>query len=186
MSMDQDKRDAFLGQVMSDVGRAGNLVDTWLPALDGAVGRLERGAKVAVVGCGRGASTILMARAFPRSRLFGFDAHALSVERARVRAAAAGVEARVTFDVAGATGFPGHDYDLVAHLDCLHDMEDPVGAARCAREALSPDGLWMIVEPYASDRRKEARLRGIASAAGFGRFRRAALTPLDLVLEARP
>ena len=136
-------------------GYVGNLVGSWLPALDGAVDRLERGAKVADVGCGLGASTILMAQAFPRSRFFGYDSHAASIERARRRAAAAGVGDRITFDVAGSTDFPGHDYDLVAHFDCLHDMEDPVGAARHAREVLRRDGLWMIVEPFASDRREE-------------------------------
>jgi trans-aconitate methyltransferase len=187
MSIDREL-DASLGQVVSDVAHVANLVGSWLPALDGAVARLERGAKVADVGCGPGASTILMAKAFPRSRLFGFDAHAHSIGRARERAAAAGVQERVTFDVARAPEFPGHDYDLVAHLDWLYDMADPVGAARRAREALSPDGLWMIVEPLASDPGEagEARLRAIASAAGFRRFRRAARTRFDLVLEARP
>jgi SAM-dependent methyltransferase len=136
-------------------GYIGNLVGSWLPALDGAVERLERGAKVADVGCGLGASTILMAQAFPRSRFFGFDSHPASIDRARKRAAAAGVGDRVTFDEARSTDFPGRDYDLVAHFDCLHDMEDPVGAARHTREALARDGLWMIVEPFASDLREE-------------------------------
>jgi len=136
-------------------GYNGNLVASWLPALDGVVARLERGGKVADVGCGLGASTILMAQAFPRSRFYGFDSHAASIDMARQRAAAAGVSERVTFDVASASDFPGKDYDLVAHFDCLHDMEDPVGAARAARRALAADGTWMIVEPFASDRREE-------------------------------
>jgi SAM-dependent methyltransferase len=136
-------------------GYTGNLVASWLPALDGVVARLERGAKVADVGCGLGASSILMAQAYPRSRFYGFDSHAGSIELARQRAAAAGVADRVTFEVAGAADIPGKDYDLVAHFDCLHDMEDPIGAARGARRALAADGTWMIVEPFASDRREE-------------------------------
>jgi 2-polyprenyl-3-methyl-5-hydroxy-6-metoxy-1,4-benzoquinol methylase len=133
----------------------GNLVSSWLPALDGVVAKLERGARVADVGCGVGASTILMAKAFPRSRFFGFDYHAGSVELARRRAEAAGVADRVTFDVARSTDYPGKGYDLVAHFDCLHDMEDPKGAARRVRETIAADGTWMIVEPFASDRPEE-------------------------------
>jgi SAM-dependent methyltransferase len=136
-------------------GYLGNLVGAWLPALDGAVERLERGALVADVGCGLGASTIIMAQAFPRSRFRGFDSHPRSIELANQRAAAAGVADRVTFAVGSSTDFPGKDYDLVAHFDCLHDMEDPVGAARHVRKVLGKDGLWMIVEPFASDRREE-------------------------------
>ena len=136
-------------------GYRGNLVSSWLPALDGAVPRLERGAKVADVGCGLGASTILMAQAFPRSRFFGFDSHPASIELARKRAAEGGVADRVTFEVAGATDFPGRDYDLVCHFDCLHDMEDPTGAARRVRQVLAADGAWMIVEPFASDKPEE-------------------------------
>lgn len=136
-------------------GYNGNLVASWLPALDGVVARLERGGKVADVGCGLGASTILMAQAFPRSRFYGFDSHGPSIDLARQRAAAAGVSERVTFEIASASDFPGKEYDLVAHFDCLHDMEDPVGAARAARRALANDGTWMIVEPFASDRREE-------------------------------
>jgi SAM-dependent methyltransferase len=136
-------------------GYRGNLISSWLPALDGAVGRLERGAKVADVGCGLGASTILMGQAYPRSRFFGYDSHAASIELARKRAADAGVGDRVTFEVAGATDFPGRDYDLVCHFDCLHDMEDPAGAARRVRSVLADDGSWMIVEPFASDLREE-------------------------------
>lgn len=133
----------------------GNLVSSWLPALDGGVDRLERGAKVADVGCGLGASTILMAQKYPQSRFFGFDSHARSVELARQRAAAANVSDRVTFEVAGARDFPGRDYDIIAHFDCFHDLEDPVGAARRAREVIARDGLWMVVEPFANDRREQ-------------------------------
>jgi 2-polyprenyl-3-methyl-5-hydroxy-6-metoxy-1,4-benzoquinol methylase len=129
----------------------GNLVGSWLPALDGVAAKLETGARVADVGCGVGASTILMAQAFPKSRFFGFDYHAGSIELARKRAQAAGVADRVTFEVAMATDFPGEGYDLVTHFDCLHDMQDPTGAARRARQALAPDGTWMIVEPFAAD-----------------------------------
>ncbi|MCC6811887.1 MAG: methyltransferase domain-containing protein [Deltaproteobacteria bacterium] len=136
-------------------GYTGNLVSSWLPALDGATARLEKGAKVADVGCGFGASTIIMAKAYPRSRFFGYDTHEPSIIAARERAKAAGVADRVTFDVAGATDFPGRDYDLIAHFDCLHDMENPTGAARRAKDALASDGYWMIVEPFASDKREE-------------------------------
>ncbi len=136
-------------------GYRGNLITAWLPALDGVVAKLERGAKVADVGCGLGASTILMAQAYPRSRFYGYDSHAGSIDLARQRAAAAGVADRVSFEVAGATTFPGRDYDLIAHFDCLHDMEDPVGAARHARQTLARDGSWMIVEPFAADNRED-------------------------------
>jgi 2-polyprenyl-3-methyl-5-hydroxy-6-metoxy-1,4-benzoquinol methylase len=133
-------------------GYIGNLVGTWLPALEGVTGKLERGAKVADVGCGLGASTILMAKAFPRSRFVGFDSHEKSVALARERAQQAGVADRVTFEVAKSTDYPGNGYDLIAHFDCLHDMEDPVGAARHAKETIARDGTWMIVEPFAADR----------------------------------
>jgi 2-polyprenyl-3-methyl-5-hydroxy-6-metoxy-1,4-benzoquinol methylase len=136
-------------------GYRGNLVTSWLPALDGVVAKLERGAKVADVGCGLGASTILMAQAFPKARFFGFDSHPKSIELARQRAAEAGVGERVTFEVASATDFPGREYDLVCHFDCLHDMEDPGGAARRVKAVLAPGGTWMIVEPFAADRRED-------------------------------
>jgi SAM-dependent methyltransferase len=136
-------------------GYRGNLVSSWLPALDGVVPKLERGAKIADVGCGLGASTILMAQAYPKSRFFGYDSHGPSIELARKRAAEAGVGDSVSFEVAGATDFPGRDYDLICHFDCLHDMEDPNGAGKRAREALAPDGTWMIVEPFAADRRED-------------------------------
>ncbi len=132
-------------------GYIGNLVSAWLPALEGVEEKLRGRAKVADVGCGLGASTILMAQAFPNSRFFGFDSHPGSIELAKKRAAEAGVADRVTFAVAGATDFPGDGYDLIAHFDCLHDMEDPVGAAQYARRKLAKDGTWMIVEPFAHD-----------------------------------
>jgi 2-polyprenyl-3-methyl-5-hydroxy-6-metoxy-1,4-benzoquinol methylase len=130
----------------------GNLVSSWIPALEGVQAKLTAGARVADVGCGVGASTILMAKAFPKSQFFGFDYHAESIELAKKRAQAAGVADRVTFQVAMSTEFPGKDYDLVTHFDCLHDMQDPKGAAKRARQALAPDGTWMIVEPFAGDR----------------------------------
>jgi len=131
----------------------GNLVNSWIPALDGAKGKLSDGASVADVGCGHGASTVLMAAAFPRSTFVGYDAHSPSVECARKRAADAGVSKNCTFEVADATSFPkpGAGFDLVACFDCLHDMGDPVGCARRVRETLKPDGAWMIVEPNAAD-----------------------------------
>jgi 2-polyprenyl-3-methyl-5-hydroxy-6-metoxy-1,4-benzoquinol methylase len=133
-------------------GYIGNLVSAWLPALEGVTAKLERGAKVADVGCGLGASTILMAKSFPQSRFIGFDSHENSIALARERAKQAGVADRVTFEVAKSTDYPGNGYDLVAHFDCLHDMEDPVGAARHVRETLARDGTWMVVEPFAGDR----------------------------------
>jgi 2-polyprenyl-3-methyl-5-hydroxy-6-metoxy-1,4-benzoquinol methylase len=133
-------------------GYIGNLVGSWVPALDGVKEKLERGAKVADVGCGLGASTILMAKAFPRSRFHGFDSHLESIELARERAKQANVADRVAFEVAKSTDFPGGGYDLVAHFDCLHDMEDPVGAAKHVRRTIARDGTWMIVEPFAGDR----------------------------------
>ncbi|MGY0536260.1 class I SAM-dependent methyltransferase [Nocardioides sp. YJ-D4] len=128
-----------------------HLIAEWLPALDGVVEKLERGATVADVGCGHGASTILMAQAFPDSRFVGWDYHEASIETARERAAAAGVADRVRFEVAPASAFGGSDYDLVTMFDCLHDMGDPVGAARHVRESLAEDGTWMVVEPIAGD-----------------------------------
>ncbi|WP_147918289.1 class I SAM-dependent methyltransferase [Ruania zhangjianzhongii] len=129
-----------------------HLVDSWLPALDGVVAKLERGASVADVGCGHGASTVLMAQAFARSRFTGVDSHVASVETARRRAAAAGVSDRVTFTAADARSIDGRPYDLVTMFDCLHDMGDPVGTARQIHDVLAPDGTWMIVEPMAGDR----------------------------------
>jgi SAM-dependent methyltransferase len=129
-----------------------NLLSGWLPALDGVVEKLERGATVADIGCGHGASTILMARAFPGSRFIGSDYHQESIETARLRAAEASLGERVSFEVALADGFSGSELDLVTTFDALHDMGDPVGAARHVREALAPDGTWMLVEPMAGDR----------------------------------
>jgi SAM-dependent methyltransferase len=133
-------------------GYRANLVQSWLPALDGVVDRLEQGASVADVGCGHGASTVLMAQAFPRSTFAGFDYHDGSIATARARAEQAGVADRVRFDAAAAAGYAGGGYDLVTMFDCLHDMGDPVGAARHVRETLAHDGTWMIVEPAAGDR----------------------------------
>ena len=133
-------------------GYQNNLVASWLPALDGVVAKLERGAKVADVGCGHGFSTIFMAKAFPKSTFVGYDFHPASVEQARVHAEQHGVSANAKFEVAMAGDFPGQDLDLVTFFDCLHDMGDPVGAARHVRQTLKPDGSWMIVEPAAGDR----------------------------------
>jgi SAM-dependent methyltransferase len=202
-------------------GYNASLVPEWLPALDGVVGRLQQGGLVADIGCGHGSSTILMARAFPRARFVGSDYHAGSIETARERAREAGVEDRVTFEIAAAADHPGEGYDLVTMFDCLHDMGDPVGAARRVRRSLAADGTWMIVEPAAGDRVEdnlnpvgrayygfstllctpaslsqdvglalgaqagEARIRDVAQAGGFTRFRRAAETPFNIVYEAR-
>jgi SAM-dependent methyltransferase len=198
-----------------------HLIGEWLPALDGVVEKLERGAKVADVGCGHGASTLLMAQHFPRSTFIGSDYHAGSIAVARDRAERAGVADRVRFDVAPAAAFSGTGYDLVTMFDCLHDMGDPVGAARHVRQTLAADGTWMIVEPMAGDRVEDnlnpigrayygfstllctpaslsqdvglalgtqagpARIRDVATAAGFNRFRPAAGTPFNNVLEVR-
>lgn len=136
-------------------GYRAHLVAEWLPALEGVVPKLEAGATVADVGCGHGASTVIMAQAFPASRFFGFDFHAPSIETARVRAAEGGVADRVTFEVATAKGYPARDYDLLCFFDCLHDMGDPVGAARHAYGTLSPEGSVLLVEPFAGDRLEE-------------------------------
>lgn len=203
-------------------GYVANLVGSWIPALDGVEAKLEAGARVADVGCGHGASTIVMAQAYPRSEFVGFDYHEASIEHAREAASEAGVDGRVTFEVAPAKEYPGRSYDLVAMFDCLHDMGDPVGAAAHVLETLDADGTWLIVEPYAEDRLEdnlnpvgrvyyggstlvctpasraqevglalgaqagERRLRDVITAGGFTRFRRAAQTPFNIVLEARP
>ncbi len=133
----------------------GHLVTDWLPALDGVCEKLESGGRVADVGCGLGASTLLMAQKYPRSEFVGFDVHARSVELARERAQALGLGERVRFEVARATDFSGAGYDLVTHFDCLHDMGDPVGAARHVRRTLAPGGTWMLVEPFAGDTLEE-------------------------------
>lgn len=198
-----------------------SLIGSWLPALDGVVDKLERGARVADVGCGHGASTILMATTYPDSEFVGYDYHAPSIDVAREKAAAAGAN-NARFEVADAVGYQDKHFDLIAFFDCLHDMADPTGVSRHARAALNDDGTAMIVEPFANDNVQdnlnpvgrvmygastqicvpvslarngpalgaqagEARLREIVvEAGGFTRFRRAAETPFNLVLEARP
>ncbi len=133
-------------------GYRAHLVAEWIPALEGVQQKLERGAKVADIGCGHGASTVIMAQAYPNSEFYGFDYHDASIARAREAAADAEVEDRISFEVASAKEFRGGDYDLVCVFDCLHDMGDPVGAAAHVRETLDDDGTWMIVEPFAGDR----------------------------------
>jgi SAM-dependent methyltransferase len=128
-----------------------NLLTSWLPALDGVQAKLERGGRAADVGCGHGASTLLMAKAFPKSHFVGYDYHADSIKVARQRAVDAGA-GNAEFQVSDAVSYPGRDFDVIAFFDCLHDMGDPVGAARHARQALKPDGNCMIVEPFAGDR----------------------------------
>jgi len=136
-------------------GYAANLVSSWIPALQGVKEKLESGARAADVGCGKGASTILMAKAFPQSQFFGFDYHPKSIEAARDSAKKEGVSDRVTFEVAKAKEYPGNGYDFVAVFDCLHDMGDPVGAAGHVLRSLGKDGTWMIVEPFAQDDLKD-------------------------------
>lgn len=203
-------------------GYRSHLVTEWLPALDGVVDKLTAGARVADVGCGHGASTVVMAQAFPASSFVGFDYHQPSVDVAGQRAEQGGVANRASFQQASAKDYPGTDYDLICFFDCLHDMGDPVGAARHARQALKPDGSVLLVEPFANDhlddnlspvgrlfyaastfictpnslsqevglglgaQAGEARLRKVFEEAGFSRFRRAAETPFNLILEARP
>ena len=198
------------------------LVQDWLPALEGVVDKLKRGAKVADVGCGHGVSTRLMAEAFPNSTFYGFDYHDGSIEAARKAASEAGLSGRVHFATCSAKTFPAQAYDLVCFFDCLHDMGDPVGALRHTRSTLADDGTCLLIEPFAKDRLEdnlnpvgrvyyaastmvctpasldqevglalgaqagEARLRDVARQGGFTRFRRAAETPFNLILEARP
>jgi SAM-dependent methyltransferase len=198
-----------------------NLVSSWIPALEGVEAKLKKGARVADIGCGHGASTLLMAKSYPNSQFFGFDYHEPSIEKARAKAKEAGVADRVIFAVAPAKAFPGKDYDLVAFFDCLHDMGDPAGAAKHVYQTLAKDGTWMIVEPFANDTMAEnhnpigriyysasatvcvpcslaqevglglgaqagpARLEGVVREGGFTRFRKAAETPFNMVLEAR-
>jgi 2-polyprenyl-3-methyl-5-hydroxy-6-metoxy-1,4-benzoquinol methylase len=203
-------------------GYLGNLLSAWIPALDGVEDRLREGARVADLGCGHGASTIIMAQAFPRSTFVGSDYHAPSVQAAGRAAERAGVQDRVTFEVASAHELRGGPFDLVCVFDALHDMGDPVGAARGVRSQLADDGTWMVVEPFAGDavednltpvgrvfyagstmlctpnslsqdvglalgaQAGEARLAEVLREGGFSRVRRAAETPFNLVLEARP
>ncbi|MCI4372057.1 MAG: methyltransferase domain-containing protein [Thermoplasmata archaeon] len=130
-------------------GYVGNLVPSWLPSMEGVVAKLQAGARVADVGCGLGASTIIMAKAFPKSQFIGYDYHGESIEWARNDAVSEGVAKNTDFEVASAKGFGGKDFDLVTFFDCLHDMGDPVGAAKHVHQALKPDGTWMVVEPFA-------------------------------------
>ena len=136
-------------------GYAANLVSQWLPALEGVEAKLKSGARVADVGCGHGASTIIMAQAYPKSQFIGFDYHEPSIVHAREAANQAGLGDRVRFEVASAKSYPGSDYDLVTVFDCLHDMGDPVGASAHVRQSLKQDGTWMIVEPFANDQLEE-------------------------------
>ena len=140
----------------SRVRARASLVPNWLPSLDGVTARLESGAPVADVGCGRGVALIVLANAYPRSRFAGFDPDGASIEHARAAAAAAGVEQQVRFEAASATTFPGEGYELVTCLDCLHEMADPVAAARHIKTALAPEGTWLVVEPFTSDRLEDA------------------------------
>jgi ubiquinone/menaquinone biosynthesis C-methylase UbiE len=144
--------DVFIGcEQFFRPGYIASLVPSWIPALDGVADKLQAGAKVADLGCGLGASTILLAQEYPNSRFSGSDYHEESVELARKRAGDAGVADRVSFEVASASSFSGTGYDLAATFDCLHDMGDPLAAARQVRQALKPDGTWLVVEPYAAD-----------------------------------
>jgi len=144
--------DLFIGtEKFFRPGYSAHLIASWIPSLTGIEDKLNAGGKVADIGCGHGASTIIMARAFPKSRFWGFDNHEASIQHARNSAAEAGVADRVTFEVADAQSFPGEDYDLVCFFDCLHDMGDPVGAARRAAASLAADGSALIVEPMAGN-----------------------------------
>ncbi|MGD9537893.1 MAG: class I SAM-dependent methyltransferase [Alphaproteobacteria bacterium] len=204
-------------------GYNANLVQSWLPALEGVAEKLERGARVADVGCGHGISTVIMAEAFPKSEFVGFDFHEGSIKAAAAHAAQHNLAGNASFKVGLAKEFDGKgSFDLVCFFDCLHDMGDPAGAAKHVRQSLKPDGTWMIVEPMAKDRLEEnlnpvsrlyysastmvcvptslaqevgaalgaqageTRLRDVIGQGGFTRIRRAAETPFNVVLEARP
>ena len=136
-------------------GYAANLLSAWIPALEGVHEKLHAGARVADVGCGLGASTILMSKAYPKSEFFGFDYHDKSIEKAKQRAKDAGAGGNVHFDTAMAKNFPGKDYDFVTFFDCLHDMGDPAGASQHVLSTMKKDGTWMIVEPMAGDKLEE-------------------------------
>jgi len=133
-------------------GYAANLIGAWIPSLEGVDAKLKSGGRVADVGCGLGASTILMAKSYPKSEFIGFDYHDKSIEAARQRAKDAGVSDRIRFEVTKAKEYPGKDYDLVTFFDCLHDMGDPAGASAHVHGSLKKDGTWMIVEPFAGDK----------------------------------
>ena len=203
-------------------GYQNNLVSAWLPALTGVVEKLERGARVADVGCGHGWSTVLMAKAFPKSHFIGYDFHPDSIRDAMRHAEVHGVSENARFDVGLAKDYAGKDFDLVTCFDCLHDMGDPAGASAHIRKSLKQDGTWMIVEPMAGDHLEqnlnpvgrlyyagstmvclptslsqevgaalgaqagEAKLREVITSGGFSRVRRAAETPFNMILEARP
>lgn len=198
-----------------------HLIQDWIPSLDGVQEKLEKGAKVADIGCGHGASTLVMAQRFPKSEFVGFDFHLPSVETSRKRAAEQGIS-NARFEVAKAKDFPGSGYDLVTMFDCLHDMGDPAGAAAHVHRSLKPDGTFLLVEPNAKDTfdanhtplgrlqysistlvctpcslsqevgaalgaaAGPARLGEIVRQGGFSRFRKAAETFFNIVLEARP
>lgn len=136
-------------------GYAANLIKGWIPALEGVEAKLRKGGRVADVGCGHGASTVLMAQAFPASSFAGFDYHQGSIDAAKERAKKAGVSNNTEFATASAKNYPGKDFDFVTFFDCLHDMGDPVGAAKHVRESMAKDGTWMIVEPFAKDKLEE-------------------------------
>ncbi|HEX4660113.1 MAG TPA: class I SAM-dependent methyltransferase, partial [Streptosporangiaceae bacterium] len=144
--------DVFIGcEQFFRPGYIANLIPAWIPALDEVEDKLRSGATVADIGCGLGASTILLGQEYPNSRFTGSDYHDQSIEMARKRAGEAGVADRVSFEVASAASFSGSGYDLAATFDCLHDMGDPLAAAKHVRQALKPDGTWLVVEPYAAD-----------------------------------
>jgi ubiquinone/menaquinone biosynthesis C-methylase UbiE len=144
--------DVFVGcDAFYRPGYVAELIPSWIPALDGVDATLTAGGRVADLGCGLGSSSVLLAQAYPRTTIVGSDYHGESIELARKKAAEAGVADRVSFEVATAQTFTGRDYDLVTMFDCLHDMGDPVAAARRVRQALAPDGTWLLVEPYADD-----------------------------------
>ena len=152
MGWHEHHEDVFTGcEMFFRPGYVASLVSSWIPALDGVAGKLAAGGRVADVGCGHGASTVLLAQAYPKAKILGSDYHQASIDIARKRAADAGVADRARFEVASAQTFSGTGYDLIATFDCVHDMGDPVGAARHIRQALDADGTWLIVEPIAGD-----------------------------------
>jgi ubiquinone/menaquinone biosynthesis C-methylase UbiE len=152
MGWHEHHEDVFTGcEMFFRPGYVANLVSSWIPALDGVAEKLAAGGRVADIGCGHGASTVLLAQAYPKARIQGSDYHQASVDIARKRAADAGIADRARFEVTSAQTFSGTGYDLVATFDCLHDMGDPAGAARHIRQALDADGTWLIVEPLAGD-----------------------------------
>jgi SAM-dependent methyltransferase len=201
---------------------AANIVQNWLPALDGVLDKLQRGAKVADVGCGTGQSTLIMARAFPNSSFVGYDFHEPSIRHAEAQARLPGGPGNARFEVASAKDFPARDLDLVTFFDVLHDLGDPVGAAAHVRRSLKPDGAFMLMEPLAGDATEEnlgpvgrvayafstmacvpvslsqevgaalgaqagqKRLTEVIEAGGYSKVRRAAETPFNMILEARP